>query len=132
MYALRKSCNIRDDVPAISVAIQFAIDDRGRDARTTPPAQKKCGNGQQQPKPTVSRDRLQVIRIPDREPDRAVTSSGCQPTGESQLILANPGHHRAELAAHLLDLVALLLLAHALEVLLAGAVLGDPLARELA
>ena len=38
----------------------------------------------------------------------------------------------AQLAAHDLDLVAGLLLAHALEVLLAGAVLGDPLAGEVA
>src|SRR4051812_43303712 len=44
----------------------------------------------------------------------------------------DPVHHRAELLALLLDLVALALLAHALEVLLAGAVLGDPLPRESA
>ena len=38
----------------------------------------------------------------------------------------------AQLLAGRLDLRARLLVAHALEVLLAGAVLGDPLARELA
>src|SRR5205085_7621486 len=43
----------------------------------------------------------------------------------------DPVHHRAELAAFALDLVVLLLLPHALEALLAGAVLGDPLAGEL-
>ena len=44
----------------------------------------------------------------------------------------DPVHHRAQLLALALDLVAGLLRAHALEVLLAGAVLGDPLARERA
>src|SRR3954471_21120249 len=44
----------------------------------------------------------------------------------------DPVHHRAQLLALALDLVVGLLLAHALEVLLAGAVLRDPLARELA
>src|SRR3954454_13500427 len=44
----------------------------------------------------------------------------------------DPGHHRAQLLALHLDLVALALGAHALEVLLTGAVLGDPLARERA
>src|SRR5918997_704278 len=42
----------------------------------------------------------------------------------------DPGHHRAQLPALALDLVVLALLAHALEVLLPGAVLGDPLAPE--
>src|SRR4051794_17862567 len=42
----------------------------------------------------------------------------------------DPVHHLAQLATLDLDLVSLLLRAHALEVLLAGAVLGDPLARE--
>src|SRR5215204_6748271 len=44
----------------------------------------------------------------------------------------DPVHHRAQLLALALDLVVGLLLAHALEVLLAGPVLRDPLARELA
>src|SRR3954452_8991624 len=44
----------------------------------------------------------------------------------------DPVHHRAQLAALALDLVVLLLLAHALEVLLARLVLGDPLAGEVA
>src|SRR5918998_1020574 len=44
----------------------------------------------------------------------------------------DPIHVRAQLLALDLDLVALLLLAHALEVLLPGAILRDPLARELA
>src|SRR5437764_15248109 len=43
----------------------------------------------------------------------------------------DPVHVRAQLAADRLDLVARLLLAHALEVLLAGAVLGDPFAGEV-
>src|SRR5215217_5655641 len=43
-----------------------------------------------------------------------------------------PIHVRAELLALALDLVALALLAHAQEVLLPGAVLRDPLARERA
>src|SRR4051794_4704538 len=43
-----------------------------------------------------------------------------------------PIHVRAQLLALALDLMASLLGAHALEVLLAGAVLGDPLARERA
>src|SRR5690348_1252568 len=42
----------------------------------------------------------------------------------------DPGHHRAQLLALALDLVPHLLLAHPLEVLLPGAVLGDPLAGE--
>src|SRR5947199_10340652 len=42
----------------------------------------------------------------------------------------DPGHLRAQLAPHHLDLVARLLLAHALEVLLTSPVLGDPLAGE--
>src|SRR2546429_5667266 len=42
----------------------------------------------------------------------------------------DPVHHRAQLAALALDLVIGLLLAHALEVLLPGAVLGDPFPRE--
>src|SRR4051812_13186017 len=44
----------------------------------------------------------------------------------------DPVHHRAQLLALALDLVVGLLLAHAPEVLLAGPVLGDPLARERA
>src|SRR3954452_42342 len=44
----------------------------------------------------------------------------------------DPGHHRAQLLALALDLVAHLLLAHPLEVLLPGPVLGDPLAGERA
>src|SRR5579862_6964561 len=44
----------------------------------------------------------------------------------------DPVHLGAEFLADHLDLVARLLLAHALEVLLAGAVLGDPLAGEIA
>src|SRR5450755_649739 len=44
----------------------------------------------------------------------------------------DPVHLGAQLLAHDLDLVARLLLAHALEVLLAGTVLGDPLAGEVA
>src|SRR3954453_24218088 len=44
----------------------------------------------------------------------------------------DPIHVRAQLLALALDLVVLALLAHAQEVLLPGAVLGDPLARELA
>src|SRR5579875_1168822 len=43
----------------------------------------------------------------------------------------DPVHLGAQLLAHDLDLVARLLIAHALEVLLAGAVLGDPLAGEV-
>src|SRR5829696_3158283 len=42
----------------------------------------------------------------------------------------DPVHHRAQLLALALDLVVRALFAHALEVLLAGAVLGDPLACE--
>src|SRR5437899_1124057 len=42
----------------------------------------------------------------------------------------DPVHHRAQLPALALDLVVGLLLAHALEVLLAGAVLRDPFPRE--
>src|SRR5690349_4144404 len=44
----------------------------------------------------------------------------------------DPIHVRAQLLALALDLVVLALLAHAQEVLLAGAVLRDPLARERA
>src|SRR6185437_9211637 len=44
----------------------------------------------------------------------------------------DPVHVRAQLAADVLDLRVGLLGAHAQEVLLAGAVLGDPLAREVA
>src|SRR5688572_24966809 len=44
----------------------------------------------------------------------------------------DPVHHRAELSALALDLVVLLLLAHALEVLLPGLVLRYPLAGEVA
>src|SRR5689334_1859153 len=44
----------------------------------------------------------------------------------------DPVHRRPEILADRLDLMVLLLLAHALEVLLAGAVLGDPLLGELA
>src|SRR4051812_49075644 len=47
-------------------------------------------------------------------------------------LCVDPVHVRAQLLALALDLVVLALLAHALEVLLAGAVLGDPLAREIA
>ncbi len=43
----------------------------------------------------------------------------------------DPGHVRAQVLADHLDLVSCLLLAHALEALLSGAVLGDPLVREL-
>src|SRR4051794_26568765 len=50
---------------------------------------------------------------------------------ESSELRVDPVHHRTQLAALLLDLRVLLLLAHSLEVLLTGAVLGDPLAREL-
>src|SRR5436309_5629074 len=42
----------------------------------------------------------------------------------------DPVHHRAQLPALALDLVVGLLLAHALEILLPGAVLGDPLPGE--
>ena len=52
--------------------------------------------------------------------------------GTGLLVALNPGHHRAQLAADLLDLVRGGLVAQALEVLAAGAVLGDPLLRELA
>src|SRR5262249_22117048 len=48
------------------------------------------------------------------------------------LPVVDPRHHRAQVPADLLDLLALCLLAHALEVLLARLVLGDPLLRELA
>src|SRR3954453_14738124 len=44
----------------------------------------------------------------------------------------DPVHHRPQLTPLTLDLRVLLLAAHPLEVLLPGAVLGDPLARELA
>src|SRR5437763_8646984 len=44
----------------------------------------------------------------------------------------DPVHHRAQLAALALDLMVLLLRAHALEALLPGLVLGDPLTREVA
>src|SRR5215213_4842839 len=44
----------------------------------------------------------------------------------------DPVHHRAQLLALALDLVVGAFLAHALEVLLPGAVLGDPFARERA
>src|SRR4051812_20231921 len=44
----------------------------------------------------------------------------------------DPVHHRPQLSPLALDLRVLLLLAHALEVLLPGAVLRDPLAGELA
>src|SRR2546430_11936012 len=47
-------------------------------------------------------------------------------------VLVDPVHHRAELAALALDLVILLLGPHPLEVLLPGAVLGNPLLGELA
>src|SRR4249919_3523845 len=52
-----------------------------------------------------------------------------QPTLE---LLVDPGHLVAHLLADALDRVALALVAHAREVLAAGAVLGDPLAGELA
>src|SRR2546421_4145522 len=51
------------------------------------------------------------------------------PAPDSEVRL-DPVHHRTQLAALALDLVVGLLLAHALEVLLAGAVLGDPFACE--
>src|SRR5919199_6877534 len=44
----------------------------------------------------------------------------------------DPVHHRAELLALALDLMVLLLRAHALEALLAGLVLRDPFAGEVA
>src|SRR5829696_1619745 len=50
----------------------------------------------------------------------------------SEVAVVDPRHHRAQLSALDLDLVAGLLGAHAVEALLAGAHLGDPLARELA
>src|SRR6185312_11691497 len=50
----------------------------------------------------------------------------------AELRVVDPGHHRAQLSALDLDLVAGLLGAHAVEVLLAGAHLGDPLACERA
>ena len=63
-----------------------------------------------------------------RKPLRCSSSTG----RSGSELLVDPGHHRAQLPALALDLVALLLLAHALEVLLAGLVLGDPLAGEVA
>ena len=57
--------------------------------------------------------------------------AGEEPHGHlSSELGLDPVHHRAQLLALALDLVVGLLLAHALEVLLAGAVLRDPLARE--
>ena len=65
-------------------------------------------------------------------------NSGSNALAEFRGVLAlfelcvDPGHHRAQLLALGLDLVGLTLGAHPLEVLLAGAVLRDPLARERA
>src|SRR3712207_7413786 len=64
-----------------------------------------------------------------RDPGRR--SSVPTPLPRSELGL-EPVHHRPQLLALHLDLVTGLLGAHAVEVLLARAVLGDPLARELA
>src|SRR5688500_1723417 len=116
-----------------------------------PAAQKKCGKASSSLKPTVSRDRR---RSSGSRTESLIARSfmwapayrrarlgrvaleyraGCARFAErSARVILDPGHHRAELASHLLDLVALLLLSHALEVLLPGAVLGDPLPRELA
>src|SRR5436190_2815688 len=59
-------------------------------------------------------------------------ASGRKSRRSASELRINPVHHRAQLAALTLDLRVLLLLAHALEVLLPGAILRDPLARELA
>src|SRR5918997_1327121 len=56
--------------------------------------------------------------------------TGGSPPPSSELRV-DPVHHRAQLPALALDLVVLLLGPHALEVLLARLVLGDPLAREV-
>ena len=74
MYALRKSWNIRGGVPAISVAIQFAIESVAA-TENHPAAQKKCGKASSSRNPTVSRERLRSgSRI--AQPDRAVTHVG--------------------------------------------------------
>src|ERR1044072_1337902 len=70
---------------------------------------------------------LSVKRV--RRPGRGIPPPG--PAYCSELGF-DPGHHLAEVAAYLLDLVGGALLAHAGEVLAAGAVLGDPLLGELA
>ena len=73
-----------------------------------------------------------AARVLRRAPVEAASPGpSARPPWRSELGL-DPVHHRAQLLALALDLVAGLLLAHALEVLLAGAVLGDPLARERA
>src|SRR5918997_1243655 len=56
--------------------------------------------------------------------------TGGSPPPSSELRV-DPVHHRAQLLALALDPVVLLLGPHALEVLLARLVLGDPLAREV-
>src|SRR5690606_12160280 len=60
-----------------------------------------------------------LTRILQRSPMRLLVERG-----------VDPGHLLAQLPADDLDLVTALLVAHPLEALLAGAVLGDPLARE--
>src|SRR6185369_11342441 len=64
----------------------------------------------------------------------ATTRGGYRTSGSEDLLelRLDPVHVGAQLLADVLDLGVGLLGAHALEVLLAGAVLGDPLARERA
>ena len=67
--------------------------------------------------------------------DGYVGRDGKQPEGETEALahclLGDPGHHRPQIAADLLDLVIRALFAHPLEALLARLVLGDPLLGEL-
>src|SRR5262245_25210636 len=63
--------------------------------------------------------------------DPKATDRGRRNAPVSEL-LVDPGHHAPEVFADALDFVALEVLAHAVEVLAAGVVLGDPLAGELA
>src|SRR5579859_171245 len=68
-----------------------------------------------------------------KRPSPGLSRSGIS-RAVSKLVMklgVDPVHVLAQLLAHGLDLVARLLLAHASEVLLAGAVLGDPFAGEL-
>src|SRR5436190_1334436 len=71
---------------------------------------------------------------PELTPVATARRSLAGPPGRDLLVevRVDPVHHRAQLLAGRLDLRGGLLGAHALEVLLAGAVLGDPLAGEVA
>src|SRR5262245_44390823 len=130
MYAPRKRANIGAGFPVARVAIQFAIDTRVA-SENQPTSQIRCGSASRSRKPTVRRERrrsgsLTTTRIgrSNTNPEFAEANSGAS--------FSDPGHHRSQIGADLLDLVALLLLAQSLEVLLAGAVLRDPLPREVA